>query len=272
MLRMQYQKAMRSLRGLGLMGFMGVSCSLSGVSYGEQTPQALSSDHRIQVVSFSPNNVVAIHGRPLTTTQIIFDPDEVIKDVQNGDASAWSSSINPNQPNMMFLKPVVSDSQSNMTVVTNHHIYYFDLSAGSHDPKNMGVTYAVKFEYPEETLSAAQEAIEFHETERKTEVSAFEDPDQFNWDYSFNGDRSIVPLHVFDDGKLTYLQLRAGQAVPAVFAVDNASGKEAVVNVRVDQRYLIIQQVAPQFTLRLGTAHVASIFNNKRVAELRRNP
>ena len=80
-----------------------------------------------------------------------------------------------------------------------------------------------------------------------------------------------MPVHVFDDGQFTYLQLRLGQTVPAVFAVDNAAGQESVVNTRTEGDYLVIQQLAPQFTLRQGEFHVASIFNNAMVKKIREN-
>jgi type IV secretion system protein VirB9 len=245
---------------------LGFGC----LAYAEQVPQALSSDNRIQVVVFNENNVVPIHGTALTTTQIIFAPDEIIKAIQNGDLAAWSSSVDPAEPNMMFLKPTVNDSETNMTVVTNHHIYYFELSSGSRNPKNLGVTYAIKFEYPVEVLSAEEQIIADQEKDQQMALSIVQDPDKFNWNYSFNGDKTLVPFHAFDDGKFTYLQLRPEQPVPAVFLVDNSVGKESLVNVRMDRPYLIIQQTGPQFTLRDGPGHVASIFNNQRIAELRK--
>ena len=67
------------------------------------------------------------------------------------------------------------------------------------------------------------------------------------------------------------MQLRPGQTVPAVFAVDNSEGKESVVNTRTEGDYLVVQQIAPQLTLRQGTTKVASIFNNNTIAKLRAN-
>jgi type IV secretory pathway VirB9-like protein len=51
--------------------------------------------------------------------------------------------------------------------------------------------------------------------------------------------------------------------------VDNSSGKEAVVNYRREGDYLIVQQLSPQFTLRADRYHVASVFNNKRIQQLK---
>lgn len=250
-----------------LWGFLG----MAGVmGFAAQVPVPLTSDARIQQVVFNPNNVVKVTGSPMTTTQIMFADDEVIKEVQNGDTAGWSSSLNPSLPNMMFLKPVVKDSDTNMTVVTNQHLYYFELDSRTNAQGQVVPTYAIKFVYPREIWAEAETEVGFKAEEKKIALSAFENPEKFNWDYSFNGDKSILPLHVFDDGTFTYLQLAPNQPVPSVFMVDNKEGKEAVVNIRTVGSYLVIQQVAPQLTLRLGPQHVASLFNGKKIAELRR--
>ena len=240
--------------------FLGVCLAAS--SFAAQSPTKLSTDSRLQVVTYSEVNVVPIHGTTMTTTQIAFGPDEYIKNVQNGDLGAWTASVDKNLPYMMFVKPTAYHSNTNMTVVTNKHTYFFELMSnneGQEDPAK--ATYSIKFIYPSDQLSEIEEEILSQEQLKETEISAFANPSQYRWNYSFHGDKSIVPLHVFDDGKWTYFQLQPGQAFPAVFAVTDRSGKESVVNYRKDGNYLIVQEVDPQFTLRTGEA-VASIFNN----------
>lgn len=237
---------------------------IGSVTYAEQTPLQLSTDNRIEVVSYSPNNVVPIHGTMFTTTQITFSKHEFIENVENGDLGAWTANISKDIPYMMFVKPTVYNSHTNMTVVTNKHTYYFYLASNKQGDMNQTkATYAIHFIYPQEKIDKVERAIREREHQKQAELSAFQDPSQYNWDYSFHGDQTIVPIHVFDDGKFTYMQLQDNQNVPAIFAVTSASGKESVVNFRHDGQYLVIQRVAPQFTLRLGKEHVASLFNNK---------
>jgi len=97
------------------------------MTFAEQTPTKLSTDARIEVVAYDQNNVVPIHAHTFTATQITFGKDETIEDVQCGDMAAWTPSINQNLPYMMFLKPTTYNSNTNMTVVTNQHTYYFHL-------------------------------------------------------------------------------------------------------------------------------------------------
>jgi type IV secretion system protein VirB9 len=233
-------------------------------------PLKLSTDSRIEVVAFSPYNVVPIQGTTFTTTQITFSKNEYIENVQNGDLGAWTASINKSIPNMMFVKPTVYSSNTNMTVVTNKHTYYFHLSSNAKGEASQDeATYAIHFVYPEAQKKKVEQEILLREQQKQAELSAFKNPSDYNWNYSYSGDTSIMPIHVFDDGKFTYMQLRSNQPEPAVFSVTSPSGAESVVNYRQDGQYIVIQRVAPQFTLRLGKDHVASVFNTRMISKLR---
>lgn len=237
----------------------------------------------VKTVVYVPNQVVTLQGTPFVTTQVTFAKDEVIEAVHNGDLGAWTASINPHFADMLFIKPTVYQSDTNMTVVTNKRTYYFHLQSGD-DPnaltnderqgKGQPVrvkppTYALHFRYPREAMLAnlarTKEAKRIH----ATLVSPFAHPGQYHWDYTFDGDTRLVPEHAFDDGRFTYFELRPEQRVPAVFAVTGKNGAEAIVNTRLQGRYLIVPRTAPQFTLRLGKDQVATVFNQHAIARLR---
>jgi type IV secretion system protein VirB9 len=239
-------------------------------SYADTTPLKLSSDSRIEVVAYSPFNVVPIEGTVLTATQITFGRDEFIETVQCGDLGAWTASVNKDLPYMLFVKPTVYGSQTNMTVITNKHTYYFELQSGlEKNSSQIQATYALHFIYPLPPQANIEKQTRFEGQQQSAELSAFKHPSSYNWDYSFHGDKAIVPLHVFDDGKFTYMQLQPGQPVPAVFAVMAPNANESVVNVRKQGNVLVVQQVAPEFTLRAGTNQVANIFNHNLIAKYR---
>ena len=247
-----------------------VLIGLTQVLYALQLPMPLTKDSHIQVIAYSNTQVTLIKGQVLTTTQIVFGAHEMIQSVENGDSAAWSSSIDPHHPNVLFIKPTVYDSNTNMTITTNQHTYYFKLTSNRKGQVVQQAPFAIRFIYPamqQKQLSLqAQQRAQQHQAE----LSAFLHPNHFNWQYSYNGSQSIVPIHVFDDQKFTYFQLQPHQAIPAVFAVTSASGKESVVNARVDGQYMVINRVSPQFTLRVGHDQVCSIFNNKLISHLDR--
>jgi len=227
-----------------------------------QAPSPQAADSRIAVVNYNPNQVVPIEATTFVSTQIVFGKNEVIENVQNGDLSAWTASINKALPYMLFLKPTVNQSHTNMTIVTNKHTYYFDLQSNSAQSNTHLITYALKFDYPNDTLQHNLQTLDYQQHADQTGMNARQSPDAYHWDYSFAGDKTLVPLHVYDDGHFTYFQLQPNQTVPAIFVVDNAAGDESVVNFRQEGQYLIVERTAPQFTLRAGEHHVASIFNN----------
>lgn len=219
----------------------------------EQNPQRASSDSRIETVGYSDNNVVPIVGSPLVNTRIVFGADETIQVVHAGDAGGWSID---KQENRLYLKPTAENSSGNLSVETDKHTYDFSLRVNPH----VTPTYVIRFVYPEQD-----------KLQKDGLLSSQKKPGDYHWDYSFSGDKRIIPLHVYDDGQFTYMQLQANQPVPSVFVVDNTKGNESVVNFRQRGDVLVIQQIAPQFTLRSGENQVASIFNDKYVEKMRRN-
>ena len=207
----------------------------------------------IRIVPFVKNQVILINASTFTVTEIQFNDHERILSIQNGDIAAWTVDVGKTLPNRLFIKPTVPGSNTNMTVITDQHTYYFHLMS---NVKKQASLYALKFHYPQSTMK----------------IDKLNDPHlpaAYHWNYSFHGSTSIMPLHIFDDGRFTYFQLRPGQATPAIFAVDNKKGKESVVNFRKEGNYLVVHQLAPQFTLRSGKNHVASIFNNRLIKAYR---
>lgn len=235
----------------------------------ENRPTPTLKDERVKIVPYQEDNVVPVYGRTFTTTQIIFSSDEYVKGVEGGDSAGWIVDYKDKMPNMIFIKPTVFDSNSNMTVVTNKHSYYFKVKSNkSLNDGEHNVTYAIRFIYPEEERARLNARLNTKAMNKRSVLNASKNPKAYNWNYRFSGNRQIMPLHVFDDGSFTYFELRKNQAVPAIFAVDEKDAKEAVVNFRREGNYMVVQRLAPQFTLRHGGT-VASVFNGNEIARIR---
>ncbi|KTD49600.1 hypothetical protein Lrub_0699 [Legionella rubrilucens] len=239
---------------------------MSAALHAQQIPTGYREDARVKHVPFSEHNVVKIEAATFTTTHIVFSDKEVILDIEGGDTAGWMVTHHRRLSHMLFLKPTVLNSNTNLTVVTNKHTYYFQaVSQPKLDVSAQQKTYAVVFTYPEEEkakrvalLKAAAKAKAVKNPPKKT----------YNTHYRFSGNPQIVPLHVYDDGRFTYFELRANQAVPAIFAVDGKDGKEAMVNTRRQGNVLVVHRLAPQFTLRHGGL-VASVFNTLEIAKIK---
>lgn len=269
-------KGLKTRKTQALLSLLSISaCALGSFGFinpalADNKPQPLSTTQSIEAVNFVDNDIVPVYGKPFFTTLVTFASDEVIQAVTNGDSAAWTVQAVNGKPNMMLIKTNVETSNTNLTVVTNKHTYFFNLHALAKDYKHVP-TYAINFSYPQEEADKIKAEKDYTKQQKDAILSAYAAPDKYNWDYTFNGDRSIMPLHVYDDGTFTYFEFRKDTPQPAIFAVDNKAGKEAVVNVRRKGNYVIVQRVSPQFTLRFGKYHVASLFNNPAIAKLDKN-
>ncbi len=229
----------------------------------QNNPSNFPTDERIKQVKFEENNVVPIYGNTFTTTQIEFAKSERILDAEGGDTTAWMVTFHPELPNILFVKPTTLNSNTNMTVITNQHTYYFQMSSNrSLEAKPFQQTYALKFTYP--ALKAKQSST----LVQKNHVS--QAPKAMNTAYRFSGSSQLVPLHVFDDGQFTYFELSPNGSVSAIFAVDDKSGREEIVNTRKQGKYVVVQRIAPQFTLRQGGL-VTSVFNGREISRIQAN-
>lgn len=232
--------------------------------HAENTPKALATDSRIKEVRYRDNDVIPIHGKTFTITQIQFSPNEEVLDIEGGDTAAWMVTYHPELSNMVFVKPTLFNSTTNMTIITNKHAYYFHLSSNKKlEIQAKDQTYALKLTYYEEEKKPQPQA--------KVPVNkAPATPRVVNASYRFSGSPQLLPLHVFDDGKFTYFELNTHGGAPAIFAVDEANGKESTVNTRREGKYLIVQRLAPQFTLRQGKL-ATSVFNTEEINRIAAN-
>ncbi len=72
-----------------------------------------------------------------------------------------------------------------------------------------------------------------------------------NWHYVAQGDRSILPLEVFDNGFSTVFRFPGNVRIPSVFMID-PDGKEATANYAVKGDLVQVDSVARGWRLRDG--------------------
>lgn len=219
--------------------------------YAEQTPRGVAADKRVKIVNYDPNNVTRVNAHYGYQTMIVFDSDEIVQNVSIGDALAWQAVPVSNH---LFIKPVAG-STTNMTVLTNQRSYNFQLESSN---AKVGNTYELKFIYPENIALYQQSAVA---------SSQNIPPTQYNWKYSFTGDKSQAPIQAFDNGKFTYFKFKqcGTSSLPAIFSVDS-DRSETLLNYHMEGEYVVINRVAKQFTLRNG-GHVTCVFNDAAIGD-----
>jgi type IV secretion system protein VirB9 len=235
------------------LGLAVVFCVLSHASQATRNTRPISSDSRIHVVMYTPDEVFKYVGHYGYQSSIVFEQGEEIQTISMGDSTSWM--ITPSG-NRMFLKPIEQDAQTNMTVLTNRRSYLFELHAREaesiDDPQ---LIWVLRFIYPTTPPRLAK-------------LDPVPDPKQegmqnFNFNYSIRGSYEIAPVKIYDDGEFTYFQFRGRNTeIPAIFMVDQY-GKEYLLNIRSRGDYIVVERVTSRYTLRQGT-EVVCVYNESR--------
>ena len=224
-----------------------------------------SADPRIRTVDYVEGQVNKITGFFGFHTLVMFGPDERIEKIGGFD-KGWNVE---NLGNKVLISPKVEDADSNLTVVTNRRVYFFDLSvkrfpapAYRSQAQDDDQTYALRFRYPDDEAraAAALRASQIEQRrEREARLARANKPK--NWNYTYMGSEALRPYQAWDDGTFTYFKFYAQQDLPAFFVV-NDDGTESIVNklMEPDGDTVVIQRVALQFMLRMGES-VLAIYN-----------
>ena len=218
-------------------------------------PRPMGGESRIKIINYVPNAVFRYIGYYYYQSIIEFSLEEEIQTITMGTPTSWQ--IIP-AGNRIFLKPIEEGATTNMTVITNKRMYFFEMHAKNatsiNDPK---LAFIVKFVYPSEIYHSAVHNVGNNSGPDMTK------PELYNFDYKISGNATnIEPIQVFDDGKFTYFKFRElNTELPAVFLV-SSDGSESLINYRVDSGYIIIERVAPKYTLRHGN-DIICVFNEK---------
>lgn len=224
------------------------------IAHAAATPQPGPVDPRIRTIVFNPREVVTLVGQIGYQTVLSFGAGERIENISVGDSLAWQATPNK-KADLLFLKPIDNlPGGTNMTVVTNMRRYNFELLINN-DVRRRQQAFDIRFVYPNEEAEAAARIVAMEQP-----VSEGVPAEGWNFAYSFTGDKTNVPLRVFDDGRFTYFQWPDRVDTPAVFVI-GADGRESLVNHMTRGRYFVVEQVASQFVLRSGT-QVTQVFND----------
>ncbi len=203
-----------------------------------------AADPRIRYITFNNNSVVTVPAGLGVSTMIQLGSSEVIETISAGDTASWS--IVPKKgSSILFVKPLRENAETNVNIVTNQRVYALLLKGSA--AADLRAAFQVRFKYPDEDvnarlLAAAQDSA-------KDLLLKGLDPSRLNYDYVFRGDTSLKPRVAFDDG--THMYLEFPDEIPAIFVVEGKR-QESLVNLRTQGKYVVVDKIAAQFTLRAG--------------------
>lgn len=234
----------------------------NSVAY-SKTP--ITTDSRIKTFVYNENEVFHVTVQYGYQSNIEFGKGEEIETISIGNNYSWK--ITPVE-RRLFIKAIEGDAHTNMTVITNKRTYQFELQSKYPDDRlDEELVYVVRFYYPLEDLDKPKaeiaemrmdiskytpETVEVYQPVVKTE--------EYNFNYTLTGPEDFAPVKVFDDGQSTFLQFRNNNAVvPKLFTVSD-KGKEVRTNYSRQGDYIVIEQLAGKFALRMND-DVVYIYN-----------
>lgn len=229
---------------------------------------ALTTDSRIRTLVYNDNEVFQLKFHYGFQSFIEFAPDEEIEIISLGESYPWK--ITP-IGKRLFIRPIQVDVTTNMTVITTKRIYQFEITGLAYDDRaNEDLIYSVRFFYPDEGIKNPQMpkkdsnsvSIDTISVSDGFALTNIERGDIINFNYTMAGDaKNIIPIKVFDDGKITYFQFPNNNLVIPDFSLVDIYGNETPVNYYIDGDYVAINAVGIQFALRNGS-ELLCVFNN----------
>lgn len=259
--------------------------ALGGISsaQADDLSRSVATDSRIKTFVYNENDVYRVVTHYGLQSSIEFGKDEQILTLSIGDQIGWQ--IIPTTRNI-FIKPMESETHTNLSVITNKHTYQFDLI--SHEPGNKAdkeLAYLVRFYYPEQdwgeamstsvappadySLPAPPPAMPVPPTGAPGMMPPPPPPpatmapppmQAYNFNYSLSGDETIAPFKVFDDGQATYFEFPT-TAAPSISLVAT-DGLEQPLAHRLEGSYVVVDMVGSRFSIRSGDL-VTCVFNEQ---------
>jgi type IV secretion system protein VirB9 len=268
----------------GLLVIKGLALvAVSRPADADQIPVRGRYDTRMRYVAYNPGQVVRLSTIVGATMVVSFAPTESVTSVAETDSLHLAAVP---KGNYLFLKPSAVLALQPIIVLTQRQDgllrrYVFEIetvnSPTTADGAD-GVFYSVQFTYPadEAAAEAARAASEAAKVERLNELALARETQNAalsilnaartnpfagprNYKYVAQGDRSLAPVLVWDNGYSTVLQFADNARIPAIFVID-PDGQEATASYAVYGETVQIGQTAREFLLRDGDT-VLNIYN-----------
>jgi type IV secretion system protein VirB9 len=245
--------------------------SLWSSAYAEEDPIPGREDTRMRYVAYDSDQVVRLAAAVGATLVVTFGSKERVVAVAVSDSADLAAMP---RGNYLFFKarrplppqPVIVLTETD----TGMRRYVFEMTAV--DMANPGadqtdLSYSVQFTYPAEAAAeqrrAAAASAAAQRAQEQAQEAAYElkradyemEHDPFvgprNWHYVAQGDRSLLPLEVYDNGYTTVFRFPGNVRIPAIFVI-NPDGKEATANYAVKGDLVEADSVARGWRLRDG--------------------
>ena len=226
---------------LGLAGALALTSLAAALPLlAETAPKRGSLDARVTYATYQEGQVYRISTRLRTVTLVELGDGERIQSIAIGDLESFKIDKLERQ-NLFIIKPVIPGATTNLTVETQSHIYFLQVSESSKGSPH----YSVKFTVPGSASRAAK---------AESAIPAAE-PMSYRVLKQGRTQPAFAPVSISDDGRKTYFHIPSGAPMPSIFRAD-AKGKEYSVNSSVNGTVITVSTRSERWVLRYGEDHV----------------
>lgn len=227
-----------------------VQAALVGVT------QSMSSGAQVAVFPYRLNRIYQVDIKPGMFATFTFPRDEVIRQfaVSNPDAAELSINADTNAAMLRLNSPLTMSA----TIVTDKRAYYLTISPST-GPWHQGVSWSYEDAGAGTGSSGSGFGYRAPAGTRATADSGVPEPEDAlaghpNFNYKIEGDASILPVAVWDNGRFTWIQFpNSVQSLPAVF-YQGPDGPEVVnYTVAPNGRQVKVNRLMDRIMLRLGS-------------------
>lgn len=212
-------------------------------SFAMREPISSGFDARVREVAYNADDAVLVNVKSGHASLIQLERGEYITDekagIAIGDPDAWDLSVRGNN---IFLRPIASEPDTNLNIVSNKRTYVFYLKTVQNAP-----TWKLKFTYPKTFKGAQDEA---------SMLCSSQGTKNINFNYQKQGKASFEPRAVWDDGRFTCFRFSATSDLPVIYRV-SPDGSEVLVNSHVSGDVIVVHETSSEFRIRLGRQVVA---------------
>ena len=178
--------------------------------------------------------------RPLYICDVELQAGETILDLAIGDSVRWIVASAQSGPNgttpHVFVKPTQLDLDTNLVITTTRRVYYLRLisSPSITNPR-------IGFYYPEDEALASAAAAAAR-AQKSSELPLLP-ASQLDYNYKIQGEKSLLPQRVYNDGVHTFIEYAAlPMDLPVLFAVA-LDGSDQMVNFRLRKTTFIVDGI-----------------------------
>lgn len=230
----------------------------------------IAVDSRIKIYLYNEYEVYNLTFHYGHHGHIDFAKGEVVQSIIMGNEANWT--VEP-RDSRLFIKAHEKDLYTNMTVITNRRAYEFDImskDAGDVEDVDRDLVYVAKFFYPDDhrdqdnaKQSAANLATNNAAAGQQRKAKADSQPlaPPLNRMYSFVGERSLVPMEVFDDGVAVYMRFGDSKSRPKEIFYQDDHKKEIPLDIYEYKGYTVVMNTAPKLILKFGGKKIVYLFN-----------